>query len=138
MHYLSRLAFLQNERGGAAVYSAGLVMFRGQAYFRGNGQYEVAGRYDWNPAGGAVTNTGSIEVKSCATNRFEGLSIVNVANLAWRCNLKNEFMYQVSSVLSWRETCPWQCNTVVDFSLLHMGMPWKCCQHAQLGWKIGR
>lgn len=55
---------MQNEYGGAAVFNAGLVMFRGQSYFRSNGQYEQDGLYSRNSPGGAILNVGDIEVQS--------------------------------------------------------------------------
>ena len=53
---------MQDEYGGAAVFNAGLVMFRGQSYFRDNGLYEKDGLYSSNPPGGAILNVGDIEV----------------------------------------------------------------------------
>lgn len=62
-------ARFQPERGGPAIYSAGDVKFYERAYFLGNGQYEAdaSGYEPSNEPGGAVFNSGTMEVLSCCT-----------------------------------------------------------------------
>eukprot|EP00904_Undaria_pinnatifida_P009032 jgi/Undpi1/5259/HiC_scaffold_2.g00540.m1 len=57
--YLTDAAW--NEYGGACVFNAGLVKFRGTSYFRSNGQFELDGLYSYNPPGGAILNVGDME-----------------------------------------------------------------------------
>lgn len=65
----SNLLF-QEERGGAAIYSAGDVKFYGKAYFLGNGFYEPDGAYSFAGPGGAVVNIGYMEVRGPLTREF--------------------------------------------------------------------
>ena len=67
------LAFLlsgdQEQRGGAAIYSAGTTTFHERADFLGNGQYRASGNGEEpsNEDGGALSNSGTMTV--CVARR---------------------------------------------------------------------